>query len=291
MLGLIGVGLYQITKESGLTIEELLDELDIDVTPEMLADAAAGVAQIAFETAVLTVVSAGVGTSVKLAYEAYESSELIGVTMQVLDIAFPEWGLMSSINQASNALEAGIAKTEKLLETALVNTALTLTGADEFVIADGSDPDELGNLEAKGDNSVDLLWGRGTAHILGEGGNDWLVHTGFGEAQGGDGEDVLIGWEPEIRLAGDAINPNNPESPTATQEMRLTLDGGAGDDWVVALGGTGAIVVGGTGSDWLYNTSYKGQLYGGTLQGEVSGGGDGEMDVFWWSAGIVHHGR
>ena len=48
---------------------------------------------------------------------------------------------------------------------------------------------------------------------------------------------------------------------------RLTLQGGAGDDALFAVGGIGAILVGGEGRDFLFNTSFEGQLYGDTIDG------------------------
>ena len=83
-----------------------------------------------------------------------------------------------------------------------------------------------------------------------------------------------------------AGGPQRSLAKHCEKAMRLLLDGGAGDDWVFALGGTGAITVGGAGSDFLYNSSYKGLLWGDGLDGRgASNTGSGTDDTFWWSAG------
>ncbi len=108
--------------------------------------------------------------------------------------------------------------------------------------------------------------------------SDLMWAADYGERRGNDGDDVLIGWKPDYIFAGDKVDPDNPNSEVAQTDLRLTLDGGKGDDWLVVLGGTGAITVGGEGSDFIFNTSYKGQLYGDTIDGT----GSSDPDVFWY---------
>ncbi|MEM7778320.1 MAG: hypothetical protein AAF732_22290, partial [Pseudomonadota bacterium] len=105
----------------------------------------------------------------------------------------------------------------------------------------------------------------------------------FGEVNGGGGRDILFVTDPSYIGSGDSIGspPAPGEADTravAQSEMRLTLDGGEGEDRVIALGGTGAITVGGAGRDFVFNTSYYGQLYGDSIDGQ--GGRDG--DIFWY---------
>ena len=81
-----------------------------------------------------------------------------------------------------------------------------------------------------------------------------------------------MGWFPEYVGAGQRIGPSpqqgEPDNrPIADDELRLVLDGGKGDDWLISIGGTGAILIGGEGKDWLFNTSEHGQLYGDTVDG------------------------
>ena len=132
------------------------------------------------------------------------------------------------------------------------------------------------------------LWGEEDGVIIGGEGNDWLFHSGFGEALGLAGDDVLIGLFSEFVTKGTPIGPEPAEGAEDTRriaetDLRLTLDGGEGDDWLIALGGTGAILVGGEGRDFLFNTSFKGQLYGDTLDGVgQSTSGTQDSDVFWY---------
>ncbi|MCP4185133.1 MAG: hypothetical protein GY761_17790, partial [Hyphomicrobiales bacterium] len=112
--------------------------------------------------------------------------------------------------------------------------------------------------------------------------DDVLIHDGWGEARGGKGDDILIGWQSEYKAKGDPLFEEEG-SPLAIKEERLTLDGGEGDDWVLTLGGTGAILVGGEGRDFLFNTSFKGQMYGDTIDGVgQSASGTEDSDVFWY---------
>ena len=93
--------------------------------------------------------------------------------------------------------------------------------------------------------------------------------------EGNSGNDLLVGVDATfVPASAPGVLPSTPEE-------RLTLDGGTGDDWVFARRGTGAITVGGPGKDFLFNNSFKGQLWGDTKQGQGEGGGD--QDVFWWS--------
>ena len=151
------------------------------------------------------------------------------------------------------------------------------------------------------------LIGKEAATIFGYKGDDGkpddksrnkLFHFGYGEAYGGEGNDWLIGWRPEYVAKGEYLlesdrakakqNETLPEDqrvqldgPKAEKDYRLKLDGGAGDDTIVVLGGKGAIAVGGEGKDFVFNTSYKGQLYGDSIDGT----GEKSTNVFWWSAG------
>ncbi len=68
--------------------------------------------------------------------------------------------------------------------------------------------------------------------------------------------------------------------------VTVELFGGEGDDAIFVSAGDRSKVVGGDGSDLLYNSSYKGELWGDGLDGKgVSYSGDTNDDTFWWSAG------
>jgi hypothetical protein len=145
--------------------------------------------------------------------------------------------------------------------------------------------------------------------------NDWMVARGFERRNGGGGDDLILGFDAKAIAQGQVFdaatraqaqaiwaaydaaiaNGGTPDEPeidrnagVAQQEQRMLLDGGVGDDWVFALGGTGAVTVGGAGSDFLYNSSYKGQLWGDGRDGRGASAAANDRtsdDTFWWSAG------
>ncbi len=114
----------------------------------------------------------------------------------------------------------------------------------------------------------------GVEEIYGNGGNDHLVIGPDGrKVEGGAGNDLVLGRDATyVPASPSGVIPPTPEE-------RLTLDGGSGTDWVIARNGVGAITVGGPGQDFLFNNTYKGQMYGDSIDG-TSGN---EPDVFWWS--------
>ncbi|CAN7688252.1 tandem-95 repeat protein [Mesorhizobium sp. LjRoot246] len=119
--------------------------------------------------------------------------------------------------------------------------------------------------------------------IRGGEGNDFIASgTGVFEIRGEEGNDFLIG-KNGLYVPPKPATEDTPAEP----ERRLTVDGGVGNDHVVAVGGTGAIAVGGLGRDFIFNTSDHGQLYGDTIdgQGGVSTSGLTDSDVFWYWPG------
>ena len=152
-----------------------------------------------------------------------------------------------------------------------------------------------------GSDENERFYGSNNAFVDAAGGNDeiYMIRSS-GEARGGEGDDILVGNRPVFISKGDYINEQdrqqagqnqtlpeedriNIEGPIAETDLRLVLNGEAGDDWLLVGGGTGAILVGGEGRDFLFNTSFKGQLYGDTLDGVgQSTSGIQDSDVFWY---------
>jgi len=130
--------------------------------------------------------------------------------------------------------------------------------------------------------------------------NNWLVHRGAGEVYGDAGNDALVGWFGEVIHKGEALDRATREheraaeeaykeavrhgDPTAVkpvptpdvdradEDYHLLLDGGAGKDWVIAIGGEEVTTAGGLGRDWIYNTSSGGEIWG-DVKGSVNLGG------------------
>jgi hypothetical protein len=96
-------------------------------------------------------------------------------------------------------------------------------------------------------------------------GKDYGVHSGFGTISAGAGNDIVQYEGGEFAASGTAIDAANHVA--AGQNLQLTLDGGTGNDWVIADSGAKVITAGGLGRDWVYNTSAGGLLYGDTTSG------------------------
>ena len=122
------------------------------------------------------------------------------------------------------------------------------------------------------DEKAVWLFGHDDGVLIGGKENDILIHTGHGLALGQAGDDMLVGFRPDFIAKGTKIGTAPAAGAVdnrkvAQTDLSLTLDGGAGDDWVLALGGEKAITIGGVGRDWIYNTSDHGIIYGDTIDG------------------------
>ncbi len=152
---------------------------------------------------------------------------------------------------------------------------------------DRAQPDAI-----EGSEGAERFYGRNSAAIDAGAGNDEIIFkNGFGEGRGGAGDDILIAGRSRYVRKGERLDPADPNSELADRDMRMVLDGGEGDDWVIALGGTGAITRGGLGRDFVFNTSAYGELFGDSVDGQgksdgrASASGKTDSDVFWYWPG------
>ena len=152
------------------------------------------------------------------------------------------------------------------------------------------------------------LVGEDISILFGSKNDDVLFHFGSGQVFGREGDDWLVSYNPDFLQKGDYLlesdrdkaeaNKTRPEDdqieitgPIADRDYRLTLDGGKGDDYIITLGGTGAITVGGEGRDFIFNTSAFGQIYGDTISGMDAEGNpldhtsSENADTFWYWPG------
>src|SRR6056297_2682870 len=126
----------------------------------------------------------------------------------------------------------------------------------------------------------------------------------LGEVKGGAGGDNILIYRPGFVKEGDPIpvayGGAEDGSVIAGSDLRTTIDGGTGDDWIVALGGQAAVTIGGMGRDWIFNTSsYNpdepdipgGLIFGDTIDGQSTDGTDIEgpenSDNIWWWPGVT----
>ena len=107
----------------------------------------------------------------------------------------------------------------------------------------------------------------------------------IGEIRGGAGDDIIIVGRPALLSVGDKIGDaplDGPDTrPVAGQELRLQIDGGAGNDWLITGVGEGAVTIGGAGSDRIFNRTTGGVIYGDAIDGD-NDSGSGDSDNFWW---------
>jgi Ca2+-binding RTX toxin-like protein len=117
-------------------------------------------------------------------------------------------------------------------------------------------------------NLLELQVGKDEATLIGNANNNIALHFGHGNVYGLGGNDTMIGINPDVGDDGKT----------------LTLDGGTGNDWVLAFGGQGidglfglngqqATTVGGLGRDWIYNTTDGGIIWGDVENSEEVGDG------------------
>jgi hypothetical protein len=67
----------------------------------------------------------------------------------------------------------------------------------------------------------DILIGDDVSVLIGDDQNNWLVHRGAGEVYGYKGDDVLVGWLPEIIKKGEAISGyNTAQGYVSAREIR-----------------------------------------------------------------------
>ena len=199
---------------------ELYKEIDPELVSDLAGDTAWSIAEWAFETALLTLATGGAGTVAKFVIDAKDAVELLTLTVEILDIIYPEWGLMDTLAQVSeNITKIAISIAEEVADAA---------GFEEFIIVDTSEAEDGSavELDVTGSSKADLVWARGDNKVnvnTGDG-KDWVFHTGQGEVNAGGGDDFIFA--------------NNSATGMTREEAShlMIIDAGSGDDFVLALG-------------------------------------------------------
>ena len=194
--------------------------------------------------------------------------------------------------QGAVSLNGSISEDQAIGDPSLIS--LLWTGIKEIVgSASGGLLGDSANLYYRGAENVtlsehnDIFFGGNINSFLGQNLGRFFGtpnHPGFGEIKGEDGNDIVIFYGPEHVRAGGTIPGTQA---TAAEEFKLTLDGGKGNDWVIALGGDQAIVAGGLGRDWIINSSKDGESWGDYAIGISPDGNRAEdsrenSDMFWY---------
>ncbi|MCV6577008.1 MAG: AHH domain-containing protein, partial [Cohaesibacter sp.] len=263
MMGLVGLSLYKIASDSNVTIEQLLTEIDLDIPPEFLADATAGVTVMLAESAALGLITGGIGTLVRISYDAVDSIEMIQFTVQLLDIAYPEWQLMKTISAASDTVIdiaqlvlKNLAETSNFSQMIIVDTSEANSGNSNIMKVDGASGNEL-------------VWvrGEGEVHVNTKGGEDWIFHSGKGNINAGNGDDFIY-----------AQNVSAGDQTYDQERLEMTIDAGSGDDWVLSRGA--ATIDLGQGKDVLLHSGIGSVIHTGP-------GGADDADKIFLSRGSL----
>ncbi len=133
------------------------------------------------------------------------------------------------------------------------------------------------NLIVEGQENIILTAHDDTVLMNGSEGN------AYGAINLGLGDDVITVFDPDFVAKGTPLSP----SSKVTENLRLTVNGGEGDDQIIVRRGEGAIAVGGAGNDVIYNSSKNGQLWGDGIDGALESTNSGGRDTFLWSAGTI----
>ncbi|WP_417453881.1 calcium-binding protein [Kiloniella sp.] len=236
MIGLIAVLLAKqaVDELEEKPFEQIWSELESRITGEDVANAFVGfmVNNIAYAGAAVaaTFLFGPIGGAAVITLGvAFALQDLKGVVTAYKE-EFPEWEFLTHVETVLEVFDQVVGKH-------LPDLSIDVP---EIRIADG-------DAAAIGDDDSQIMFGSDNAVIEGEGGDDYIVHTGYGEVDGGAGNDIIVAFGAEY-IDG---------------QTRLELDGGAGDDVIFALGGDGALLFGGAGDDVLWNTSFAGEMTGG----------------------------
>jgi hypothetical protein len=311
-VGLIGLSLWQISKDMDISLSDLIKELDIDISPELIADVAAGAINMAFEYGVITMLTGGAGAALRLTSEVLQSGELATVTFQLLNLAFPEWGIGEKFLGAKDAVDSFFEPYWQSMLQEFTEITFAMSGAKSITYADGNlreTAEDDGKLTVTATGDVDYVIASGYSQVSGKDGDDWMFHSGTGRLDGGGGDDIVFGFYGDYIKKGDYITDQDRElaernkwlppdqqvqisGPVAPKDLYLTLDGGIGNDWVVAVGGDRVVTIGGLGRDWIFNTSKGGVIYGDTANGQDEFGNPipdnwDNSDNIWWSGDVT----
>ncbi len=264
-------------------------------------------AAIATSIVVAGAVAGPVGAAVVgAAWAAYGIYDALSNGWELINKIAADVGLREAI-EAEGLADPGNLFTNGTSEQILVNAVLGRLGAptipnlELLYQIDDRNPERADRVTGTARNELFYVYNGGKVNA--GAGFDEIYHHGYGEAHGEGDNDVVIGvtakvlpegsvLDPLMQAAADARRAENariaaenvvraregllllemlpalPDSPRAAEDIKLLLDGGAGNDIVLAMhGGNKAITVGGLGRDWIYNASKGGELYGDTRDG------------------------
>lgn len=247
-----------------------------NVDSDSIADFAATAVVEKTATATLFGFAGAIGGIAYVGYEIGLSINDVGAVLNYFDQKFPHW---EWVDYAKPVFDVVTAITQYLPEFEV--------DVPEFVALD--------NIEGfQGDNSRQAILATGDTDVNAGGGNDWIAHTGSGVVRGEDGNDSIVartqyegGAAQSLTIeggAGDdwvvAINLAEQDNPQSRAEERqeMTVDTGSGDDWVMGFGA--ATIYLGAGSDRLISAGTGSVIHTGP-------GGADDADSIHFSRGSL----
>jgi len=232
--------------------------------------------------------------------DIFEAASAVAVLPQANALLFRAASAIEAFADNFDFATFGLGRAVALTGLALLSPT-TRSVVDDLLGLRISGPVELvfgqGASLAQADREV--LIGFDTATLLGNDTDNVLIKFGAGESSGGGGDDVLLSVRPVASPAdagsdyagswefgdtgfqggggsfggGGATGSWDAPETGATSAPAVVLDGGAGNDWVIAVGGEGAVTVGGLGRDIVINFSRDGEIWGDVRNSVLLGDG------------------
>ena len=242
--------------------------------------------EVGYEIAFQAAVAAAAWAALKVAAKkGIPSISFISAGLQILGAATGIKGAADLIEKASQYIikSVGADSTNKEIWAAYEYMFENKDGpvADNiglYFTADDLDPNSPWYVP--GGDTADVIYGRNGAIISGRGGGDELHHSGYGAMLGGDGNDYLFALRRKSETEAE-VPPSNIE-----------VNGGAGNDVIIATGGIGGTFIGGVGRDVFFVAKRGAVIFGDTIDGnrdnakgvpiKIDRDSSEQADLFWW---------
>ncbi|WP_422365617.1 calcium-binding protein [Pelagibius sp.] len=243
----LGAAAWLLYKSNDYDLEAAWEEVKSKVTAEAATELVVGAIGFGVGAAAVTTLLGPLGVAAVVTFGAYATYDDFRTLLDAYREEYPDWEFLEWLDTSLDELEAE-------LKSFLPDLKLEFP---DVYIADKE-------TKVVGDENTNLQMGRENSVLEGEGGDDYLVHFGYGEMDGGAGDDLLVAIFPDYVSDGEG------------GFLRLEIDGGAGNDTIISIGGNGPIVHGGAGDDWIFVWSFGAEVYG-----------DEGADRFFWAPDIL----